>query len=1398
MSQDNYYKYKVFLKRIFHKLKPRFSFHYISYTTLFVFVIFSFIHLASGATPNPGHPWDEIGDGVFIFTNGATDPLFPKTYTFPNANATVWTTGSTIAKGSVLVSNAVDTIGAETWNSLGTKILTNTSGTISWEFPASGMVWPAGGAGIPNYSGSSSWGTSYTTTGSGTVLALATTPTFTTNITTPLILGGTTTTSPLTLRSTSGVGTTGADIIFETGNNGDVEAMKILNNGNIGIGTSNPSQKLVVKGGGFSVFDDIAEGISFTSDSIQWTNVNADKIFEFTYPTQDVFTFYNDGTEVAVFRDGRVGIGQTTPTARLHLKAGTATANTAPFKFTSGTNLTTPEAGAMEWDGTNLFITQTSGPTRKTLAYTTDITSGLSAYLPLAGGTMTGNITFSGAQKIIGGTSTTSDLTFQTTSGVGTTGADMHFLVGNNGATEAMTILNNGNVGIGMNDPTFPLDIAGYMRAYWGIFGDSSGSNRVVVGFDHLGNEVGMSWLDNDDLIAGVNASKTAYKFGGYDDTAGIAVNTTTGNVGIGIVSPTARLQLPAGTATASTAPLKFTSGTNLTVAEAGAMEWDGTNLFITQTSGPTRKTLAYTTDITPSNWDTIGDPTGNGAIAMGSTVQTMDWGTATTQNALSLTGGALTTGKLLSLSSNTLTSGTLLDITSAGTGALTNQKGINVALSGTNATSGQTTYGAYISNTHAGTTSTNVGLYASATGGTTANYAALLNGDLSFTTGASRTISVLDGTSDNLTIKSGDNAVGNSGNLYLLTGSAIGNPGQIYITAGSSTGALNNGGNVYIRGGSGSMQGNVYLSNSGGSVYIGSSNQFQVNSTGAIVASTGYTQGSGTMSLTSANTTQTTTSSAFRGNFNSLTTGTGMYIASSSLTSGRLLDLVSTGTGGLTNQRGLNIALSGTNASSGQTTYGAYISNTHAGTTSTNVGLYATATGGTTANYAAHIDGTLRLTDVNISRIGSNSVSIGGGTPNVADSFYVGANSGSSATGAFSSNFIGNSAGSGATDASNSNFLGNSAGHSATVAFGSNFFGPSAGHSATFASFSNFFGNQAGYSATNASYSNLFGFQAGKSFSGNNIGTNNIIIGKNISLPDGAFHSINIGGVLFGKNTYFTATGNPSIAPTATGSIGIGVVSPTARLMLPAGTATAETAPLKFTSGTNLTVAEAGAMEWDGTNLFITQTSGPTRKTLAYTTDITPSNWDTIGDPSGNGAIAFGSTVQTMDWGTATTQNALTMTGGALTTGKLLSLSSNTLTSGTLLDITSAGTGALTNQKGINVALSGTNATSGQTTYGAYISNTHAGTTSTNVGLYASATGGTTANYAAIFENGNVGIGINNPTKALDVAGSLNIGNTGGTTYSLVGPTPITGTWSDDIEGLVAVKQPQHKMLYR
>jgi hypothetical protein len=64
---------------------------------------------------------------------------------------------------------------------------------------------------------------------------------------------------------------------------------------------------------------------------------------------------------ITVRGSGKVGLQVATPTAILHVKAGTATANTAPIKLNAGTLLATPELGAIEFtdDGTtaHLYVT---------------------------------------------------------------------------------------------------------------------------------------------------------------------------------------------------------------------------------------------------------------------------------------------------------------------------------------------------------------------------------------------------------------------------------------------------------------------------------------------------------------------------------------------------------------------------------------------------------------------------------------------------------------------------------------------------------------------------------------------------------------------------------------------------------------------------------------------------------------------------------------------------------------------------------------------------------------------------------------------------------------------------------------------------------------------------------
>lgn len=102
---------------------------------------------------------------------------------------------------------------------------------------------------------------------------------------------------------------------------------------------------------------------------------------------------------------GKTGLNITTPTSLLHIAAGTATANTAPLKLTTGTALTTPEDGAMEYHSSHLYFTigstryqldqqsgggGTWGSITGTLSAQTDLNTALGLKAPLASPTFTG------------------------------------------------------------------------------------------------------------------------------------------------------------------------------------------------------------------------------------------------------------------------------------------------------------------------------------------------------------------------------------------------------------------------------------------------------------------------------------------------------------------------------------------------------------------------------------------------------------------------------------------------------------------------------------------------------------------------------------------------------------------------------------------------------------------------------------------------------------------------------------------------------------------------------------------------------------------------------------------------------------------------------------------------
>jgi hypothetical protein len=202
------------------------------------------------------------------------------------------------------------------------------------------------------------------------------------------------------------------------------------------------------------------------------------------------------------------------------------------------------------------------------------------------------------------------------------------------------------------------------------------------------------------------------------------------------------------------------------------------------------------------------------------------------------------------------------------------------------------------------------------------------------------------------------------------------------------------------------------------------------------------------------------------------------------------------------------------------------------------------------------------------IAVIGSTlySTSPAASSANTTGSIFLGNQAGAGVTGASNSNFLGNLAGSNTTSTYNSNFLGQEAGRYATLAFGSNFLGyfagsygasasysnflgANAGEFATNANNSNFFGQSAGRFAASASYSTLIGYRVGLAYNATgSIGSNNIIIGTNITLPAQQRDSINLGGIIFATGSYFDAgigIGTPFSGSMPNAKVGIGTSTP-------------------------------------------------------------------------------------------------------------------------------------------------------------------------------------------------------------------------------------------------------------
>jgi len=154
------------------------------------------------------------------------------------------------------------------------------------------------------------------------------------------------------------------------------------------------------------------------------------------------------GANGQVYMPGNVGIGVTAPTARLHLAAGTLDASSAPLKFTAGDLMTAVENGAMEFNGTDYYLT--AGGVRNKIVTGT---ANLSDFVKIAGDTM------SGALIVPAGSAGSPSIAFagDANTGMFSSGADT--LSFSTAGVAKMTITPNGNVGIGTTSPQDLLHI---------------------------------------------------------------------------------------------------------------------------------------------------------------------------------------------------------------------------------------------------------------------------------------------------------------------------------------------------------------------------------------------------------------------------------------------------------------------------------------------------------------------------------------------------------------------------------------------------------------------------------------------------------------------------------------------------------------------------------------------------------------------------------------------------------------------------------------------------------------------------------------------------------------------------------------------------------------------------
>jgi hypothetical protein len=328
------------------------------------------------------------------------------------------------------------------------------------------------------------------------------------------------------------------------------EKVRITTNGNVGIGNTNPLTKLFVAGtirangtdgqvdvdptsGAFRFYDGSTFRGGFGTDA--WaTSGNASNLT--TYLNGGNYYIYSTTTGTKIFTalaDGNIGIGTTTPAAKLDIVGNAVIRN--GYNMVIGDTIANPVASTSKAALTLRKFTSGNASTVVSASY----------YLGVGGNEYT-----IGSYRLIGfGYAETSATTtypayigYQEKSTAGYTLGDLIFGTrattgASDDPTERMRILSGGNVGIGSTSPVSPLDVNGIISSRGIFIAQNSGTYNIIY---NASNSAGI-YLGGSGDPGNYYDNTTHYFRSGGGGTLYAIINSS-GNLGIGTASPAEKL----------------------------------------------------------------------------------------------------------------------------------------------------------------------------------------------------------------------------------------------------------------------------------------------------------------------------------------------------------------------------------------------------------------------------------------------------------------------------------------------------------------------------------------------------------------------------------------------------------------------------------------------------------------------------------------------------------------------------------------------------------------------------------------------------------------------------------------------------------------------------------------